>query len=387
MRRRRLAALALVAAVAALHLWLADDLLDARLGTGAAKLPPRIEVAFVHLLAPTAPPPVPAPQRARPRPKAPAPMPAASAPPRMASAPEASASAAAAEASAHEPAASTTEPAASTPEPAASASGPAIAASEPAAAASAPPAFDWPPSTRLSYALTGNYRGPVEGQAQVEWLRSGLHYQVRMDVDVGPSFAPLVARRVVSDGRLTDRGLYPERFDQSTRVLFGAPRDVAITFNDAWVGLPDGRSFMRPPGVQDTASQFVQLTWLFTTRPELLAPGTSIEMPLALPRDVRTWTYDVLGHETLATRFGAIDTLHVKPRREARPGGDLVAELWIAPTLQYLPVRILIRQDAQTYVDLLISKLPLQAAPAPAAPVASGAASGIIAPSLQGDRP
>ena len=29
-------------------------------------------------------------------------------------------------------------------------------------------------SLAWSYTLTGNYRGPVEGQAQVEWLRDGL---------------------------------------------------------------------------------------------------------------------------------------------------------------------------------------------------------------------
>ena len=40
----------------------------------------------------------------------------------------------------------------------------------------------------------------------------------------------------------------------------------------------------------------------------------------------------------------------------------------MAPTLQYLPVRIVIRQDAETYVDLLVDRLPQQAAgPAKAA--------------------
>ena len=31
--------------------------------------------------------------------------------------------------------------------------------------------------------------------------------------------------------------------------------------------------------------------------------------------------------------------------------------MWLAPTLQYLPVRIVIRQDADTFVDLLLSSL------------------------------
>jgi hypothetical protein len=47
-------------------------------------------------------------------------------------------------------------------------------------------------------------------------------------------------------------------------------------------------------------------------------------------------------------------------------GGDLRAEVWLAPGLQYLPVRLRIAQDEQTFVDLLLKQLPLQAEPAAA---------------------
>jgi hypothetical protein len=60
-----------------------------------------------------------------------------------------------------------------------------------------------------------------------------------------------------------------------------------------------------------------------------------------------------------------VPTFHVKPRREAQ-GGDLTAEIWIAPTLQYLPVRILIRDNKDNSVDLSLEKPPLQAAQPPA---------------------
>jgi hypothetical protein len=62
-----------------------------------------------------------------------------------------------------------------------------------------------------------------------------------------------------------------------------------------------------------------------------------------------------------------VDTFHMKPRRELRPNRDLVADVWFAPTLQYLPVRLLIRQDEGTYIDMLLDRLPQQAAPSPAA--------------------
>ena len=251
--------------------------------------------------------------------------------------------------------------------PASSAAPVALSSSPPPSAttaASAPAAaFEWPPSTRLTYRLTGNYRGPVEGQASVEWLRKDQRYQVFMDLSIGPSFAPLMSRRVASSGEVTAQGLRPQRYDEETKVLLRAPRRLVVEMGDQTVRLANGREAVRPPGLQDSASQFVQLTWLFTMQPELLQTGRSIDVPLALPRVVEPWTYDVLGAETLSTPAGPVSAVHVKPRREARPGSDMTAEIWVAPSLQYLPVRILIRQDADTWIDLNIDRLPEQAAP------------------------
>jgi hypothetical protein len=358
--RRGAAAAALVLLVSALHLWLAGGVLEARIGDGAADTRPRrIEVAFVRVLTPSAPAPV---IVAVNRPRA---------APRAALAPLAAASAPEVEPPAvePEPAEPPVPPTLPAPPDPVLAQAPAVeipAATPPSPPASAAEAqtFEWPPSTRMTYTLTGNYRGPIEGQAQVEWLRSGSRYQVRLELSVGPFFAPLMRRSLTSDGELTERGLQPQRYDEVTKVAFSDPRRLGIVFDGQQIQLPGGKSVPQPVGVQDTASQFVQLTWMFTTQPQLLERGTTIALPLALPRYVDTWVYEVLERESLYTPFGPVETVHVKPRREPRPGIDLTAELWVAPSLQYLPVRILIRQDAQTWIDLLVNQLPLQAAPA-----------------------
>ena len=374
---RSLAALAAVVTLA--HLWLAGQWLPARLGEGAADtLPRRIEVVFVRELAPAPPPaaPEPAPRR-RPRPVAAPAAPAASAPPATvlaAAQPEAVPSPALewpaewdSEWPTERPAATTTEqvaPTASEPPPQRVAEAPVQApAGATAAPQAAPAAFEWPPSTRLSYRLSGNYRGPVEGQAQVEWLRAGTRYQVHMEVSIGPFFAPLMSRRVASEGEITPEGLRPSRYDEETRIVMREPRRLVVFLDADRVRLPGGAELPRPEGVQDSASQFVQLTWLFTTRPDLLQPGVSISLPLALPRRVQDWTYEVQEPEWLHTPAGAVLALHVKPRHEAMRPGDLAAEMWVAPSLQYLPVRIVIRQDEETHVDLVIERLPLQAEP------------------------
>jgi len=258
---------------------------------------------------------------------------------------------------------------------AAAASGPPMPP-EPAASLPAPPAsapapaeFDWPPSTRLSYTLTGQYRGPLFGSAVVEWLRQGDRYQVRVSVKVPPVFE----RRMISDGVLGPDGLSPQRYDQETTLLLQDLRRDTVMFDQGVVRLANGNTVARLPGVQDTASQFVQLTWLFLSRPEALTVGGRVQFPLALPRRLGVWTYEVSEALPVSLPFGQIDTFHIQPRPETLRPNELSVELWIAPSLQYLPVRIVIRQDADSYVTLELADKPLQAAPAPSASASASA--------------
>jgi hypothetical protein len=354
-------AAALVLAVIAVHGCIANRVAEliAEFGEVHA-MPPRIVVAYVREMQPSAPPavaatpprPVRTPKRRAPA-AAPAVSPAASAP--VQDVPLA------------EPVSEALLDLPPKPAPTA-ASAPASAVESPPAApeaaASAPKdEFEWPVSTRLSYVLTGNYRGEIHGSGEVEWVRVGMRYQVHLDVIVGLPFLPLLSRHMTSEGELTPAGLVPQRYDEDSKIGFGERRRLTMFFEPDAVVLPNGQRRERWPGVQDTASQFVQLTYLFTTQPQLLAPGATIDVPLALPRNVDRWVYDVLDSETLYTPFGPLDGVHLKPRRVAQRGGDLTAEIWFAPSLHYLPVRIRIQQDAETFIDLMIKRRPQLAAP------------------------
>lgn len=250
----------------------------------------------------------------------------------------------------------------------------AAAAAVPEGAASGP-AFSWPVSTRLTYTLEGWYQGEVHGDAQVEWLRDGDRYQVHLDVSVGPRLAPLVARRMSSEGRITPDGLRPQRYEQATRQIIGRNRLVQLAFPDERsVRLQDGRLSATRADVQDTASQFIQMVFLFSTRPALREKGGRVEFDLALPHRVRRWAYEVGDTLPTATPLGELDTFHVRPvpardsvaetpGEAARSGGSILsAQVWYAPTLQMLPVRIRIEQDAETWIDLRLSEPPRQAA-------------------------
>lgn len=374
---RRGSGWALVGAVSVLHLLAMNEVASETMGWGRkAHEVPRIEVAFVRELQQAAPPvvapaPVPAPKsdRALPlvaqRPKGAASVPAAAASAVAEPAPPEPEPVAVAVAPAPPPPPPSppAAPAAPAPEPppaVAEEPPPVVAAAQPAAtpvsaSATPAPAFEWPPSTRLSYVLQGDVNGPVDGTAQVEWLRNGQRYQVRFEV----SAASIFSRRSVSEGELTARGLEPRQFHGEQRFLFKTRR-WSQQFAPDRITLSDGPEQPTAPGVQDEASQFVQLTWLFTTQPQLLQVGRSVEVPLIINRRLDLWVYDVIEQETLRLSFGEVPTFHVKPRR-VRPGA-LAVEMWFAPSLQYLPVRILIRQNENNHMDLTLKNPPLQAA-------------------------
>jgi hypothetical protein len=227
----------------------------------------------------------------------------------------------------------------------------------------------WPPSTRLTYTLKGLYRdGPLYGKASVEWRRAGTHYQVQFDIHVSPFFD----QHMFSDGQITDKGLSPDHYDESFDVPLLAPRVRRIDFFEDEVKLSNGNRVIKLPQTQDGASQFVQFVWMFTTRPALLRAGNVVDLPLALNNNLRRWHYQVVGLETLDLDFGQLDAVHLKPLSDGpRRPNEYPFEIWTAPSLQYLPVRILVPIDDKNYADLSLDALPLQAAPVPEGEAAS----------------
>jgi hypothetical protein len=251
-------------------------------------------------------------------------------------------------------AASTPEstPAASTPEVT-----PTVAAPAAAAASSPAPSIDgrdpalasWPADTRLTYELGGYFRGDLHGTARVQWQRQAGQYQTRVEIDL----TLLASVTLTSQGDVTPQALVPRIYEELRRSGQRIARlgDDTITFND-------GRTVPRPEGVQDTASQFVELSHRFATGQEPLEVGRSVSLWMARPGGLDRWTYDIVGREILKTpELGPVEAFRLKPRPIANPRGNITAEIWFAPTLQYLPVRIRVHMGDSTYVDLLVEKI------------------------------
>ena len=219
----------------------------------------------------------------------------------------------------------------------------------PAPAPGTDPHAEWPTDTRLSYRLQGFYRGPIDGDAQVTWQREGDRYQVQIAIRM----ALFLRVTLTSQGRIVGDQLQPAAYQEQT-----PNRTRSVRIEGTQVLLGNGSALPRPDGVQDTASQFVALSHRFATGRQALAEGEVVRLWMARPGGLDEWTYDVRGPVTLGTpAWGAVQAFHLVPRPIERPRGNITAQMWFAPSLQYLPARIRISFGDEAWLDLMVERI------------------------------
>ncbi|MDP3204003.1 MAG: DUF3108 domain-containing protein, partial [Hydrogenophaga sp.] len=156
-----------------------------------------------------------------------------------------------------------------------------------------------------------------------------------------------------STGRVSPAGLSPERFADKSRSEKAAHFDAEqnrIRFSN---NAPDA---VLLPGAQDRLSLFLQIAGLLQARPEAYTSGKIIEMQVAGTGDADIWRF-VLGDEvTLSLPVGDVRARQIKrlPRKEF----DSTVEMWLAPALQHLPVRLRVTQVNGDVADQQLSRMP-----------------------------
>ena len=213
---------------------------------------------------------------------------------------------------------------------------------------------DWPNDTRINVKISGYFRGKVTGSGSVTWQRQAEKYQARVSASFG-----IGGFTMTSQGSVTDAGLNPQIFEESIvgRLRSARFEDDAITIGSGKriprTGLPGG---LGTGTFQDSASQFVELAWRFATGRAMLAPNSTVTYWLGRPEGLYQYIYDISGPEPMAlSKFGTVNTWHLTPRPIPGLKPDAIyGEIWIAPSLQYLPVKIRMRNAQGVYLDLLV---------------------------------
>jgi hypothetical protein len=208
---------------------------------------------------------------------------------------------------------------------------PAPAAAE-ASPAGRPLAVAVPGPARMRYELVAQVRGlTVHGHAELDWRHDGQDYEARLSLQG----LMLPRREQRSSGRITAEGLAPRVFYDKSRGEQAAHFDREggrVTFSN---NRPDA---LLAAGTQDRLSVVLQLASLVAGQPAQYPPGTQIAIPTASTRDAEPWIFVVESEEELALPGGAVRALKLlrKPRKEF----DQQIELWLAPRMDYAPVRV-----------------------------------------------
>lgn len=211
-------------------------------------------------------------------------------------------------------------------------------------ASDAPVPVQLPDPARLSFAVTGQAkRFNYSASAELVWRHANGQYQASQEV----SLFLLGSRSQTSAGRITDRGLEPSRFNDKARKEQSAQLAFDQNLAHFSTGAPDAAI---APGAQDRLSVFLQLSALLAAAPQRYPAGTQISFITVSARRADRWTFRVGETETLDLPSGSTQALRLD--KIAAAGDDQQASLWLAPSMQYLPVRIRLAQDNGDFADL-----------------------------------
>lgn len=333
--------LVLIVAVLLAHGLLVESIADAWGTSSAPKTTPPPILSQVRLI-PQPQPPLPAPKVSAPD-TPPAPRPARPAPLRQ-EAPDDTAADAAAKAPPAEPAAQPLAP----PDPTPAAAVPPPEAEPPPAPEMKLPPVALPPDVDLQYEVEGQAGGlRYRASGELRWRLTSDTYELSMRL----SAFLIGSRSQTSVGQVDGTGLLPERFSDRSRSERAAHFDRAgqrIRFSN---NAPDAELL---PGAQDRLSVFLQLAGLLQAG--AVSAGGTIELPVVGVGGSETWRFQVGELEPLELPAGSL--LARRLVREPVDVRDSRVEVWLAPELGHLPVRLRVTQSRGDVADQQLSRRP-----------------------------
>ncbi|KVN36156.1 hypothetical protein WJ63_02295 [Burkholderia pyrrocinia] len=233
--------------------------------------------------------------------------------------------------------------------------------------------FAAPPSGDLQY--DSFFNGVQNSIGTIHWRTDGQTYELSVSMPV-PFVGPF---RYRSQGRIDAFGIAPDRYVEQRGKR---PEDIAIFNRDlrqvVFTRTPNNVPL--PDGTQDRFSMLMQLAGLVRGKPDAYKPGVTQQFFVVDNNSGETWPIAVIGDEQVQTATGFIATRHFMrlPRRE---GDTRRIDMWLAPSLGWLPARLVQTEPNGSQIELLWhGQLAAPEMPAAAAPDAGNAPPAAPAP-------
>ncbi|WP_175735204.1 DUF3108 domain-containing protein [Burkholderia ambifaria] len=227
---------------------------------------------------------------------------------------------------------------------------PAGAASSASSAATPGPAtsgvkFVAPSSGDLQYDTF--YNGMQNMIGTIHWRTDGHTYDLSVSMPV-PFVGPFTYR---SEGRIDAFGVAPDRYVEKRGKR---PEDIAIFNREirqvVFTRTPNNAPL--PDGVQDRFSMLMQLSGLVRGNPSAYKPGVTQQFFVIDNNSGETWPITVIGDEDVQTQTGIVRARHFM-RLPRRAGDTRRIDMWLAPSLDWLPARLVQSEPNGAQIELL----------------------------------
>lgn len=186
----------------------------------------------------------------------------------------------------------------------------------------------------IEYKMTSSL---ANGVANFRWKRTGDEFEIESSIQASGFIVAALAGVIhqQSRGVITDEGLRPNRF--SIRRGEGTPEtaDFERANNSLLLkGRGNPRTVPLNDGMQDMQSFLFQLAY---DAPRLSETDGKLDVLVTNARKVYRYQFRKVGEETIDTKFGKVETIHLVADA---PNPEDVYEVWLAPAYFYLPVKL-----------------------------------------------
>jgi len=210
-----------------------------------------------------------------------------------------------------------------------------------------------PPAMELNYAIKANIRGLIlDGQGTIQWAGNRDAYKLFFETRAALAGSLLLES---SEGKIDQFGFAPDVFTlkrfrkEATSIVFDRQAGQVQFVGDVPPHQLQG-------GEQDRLSVLWQLLSVARTTPARFKPGSKWSFPVLGQRNSEVWSFQVLETQRIRTPLGEYNVLHVV-RLAPEHSGSQQMDIWLAPSLEWFPVKLRISEENGDYIEQSIESL------------------------------
>lgn len=210
-----------------------------------------------------------------------------------------------------------------------------------------------PPSADLAYTVRAKQSGlTLDGTTTIQWHTANNKFSI-----VTKTRAALVGKILdaKSEGTIGEYGLAPAVF---TQKRFRKPQ-TTTTFDRQAKTITFSKSDQTYPikgGEQDRSSAVWQLAAIARGAQSKFKPGSTWTFFVAGDDDAEPWMFKVIKQEKVRMPLGDFNAFHVV-RMPASDSKGQQLDIWLAPSLEWYPVRLRFTEDDKESIEQVLQKI------------------------------